>query len=137
MSNQDVQFVAEANRRDDLAIIAQAPHLVQAMPIRLHFQSGGYAKGTVLALNSTNLEWQAYNDAGSSGINTAKAILLDQVKEADFPSQTDGVGNNVLTRAAVKGTFFYDNLTGIDANGVTDLGRKFTDALGVNLLVVG
>jgi hypothetical protein len=73
----------------------------------------------------------AYNDGNSDGTQTAKAILVRNTKTDYFGRIIDEFGStdNVTTDAWVSGHFLISDsagtllLTGMDANGVTDLGR--------------
>lgn len=132
MANLDANFESEVFRHDHVAIVAANRNQCLFLGARLHYDADGYAAGTVLAQNTVNNEFYAYDDAGSSGLNTAKCILTKPVLASDFPSAS----GTVLTEALFKGTVFYSRLTGIDANGVTDLaGRRIVDVTGVELLV--
>ena len=111
-------------------IIAKNRHLASIGPVRLASSASGFAAGTVLAKNNVSGYFDAYNDGGSSGLNTAVCVLLDAVPTTESLSPL-----KPLSRAVFRGELFYDNLTGIDANGVTDLaGRAYTDSLGNKIL---
>lgn len=126
-------------RRDDPNIIAMSRQLAVFMGCRLAYNSAGYKPGCVLGLNSVSGLYMAYNDAGSSGENTAVGILEKGVAATDFPGTTaQSAGSSVVQPMIVAGTVYYAKLDGIDANGVTDLkGRKITDIYGTDLLFFG
>jgi hypothetical protein len=139
MPNLDANFTAEAIRRDDANIIAMARHQAIFMGFRLAYDADGYKPGQVLAKNTTSGLYMKYNDAGSSGENTAVCILEKGVAAADFPGTTaQSVDSSVVQPAIVAGVVYYDKLQGIDANGVTDLkGRRISDVSGADLLFFG
>lgn len=91
------------------------------------------AKGTVLAQKTSDLKWYAYDDGHSDGTEVARGI-------AQFDMQTDSAGLVTLSSTAsqaggehgeqmqtapvwVGGFFYTEDLTGLDAAGVADLGR--------------
>lgn len=123
MASVDPNFKASIFNYNQPLVIATNRNSAFIYGVRLRYQSGGYAAGTVLAENTTDLRYQAYNDSGSSGINTAKAILFQAYAAEDF----DGTASTSSTLAvAIFGgcSVFKDNLTGYDANALTDLGGK-------------
>lgn len=72
--------------------------------------------------------WKDYNDALSDGSQVARAILKESVTTAENGSILTIAGDNsgmgqLTATAYYSGEFFTADLTGIDANGVTDLGR--------------
>lgn len=70
----------------------------------------------------------AYDDAASDGSQTARCILKHRTTTAPDGSVKDdqgGVGKLTATAYFV-GYFETDDLTGLDANGVADLGRLLT-----------
>lgn len=136
MQSLDAGFTSEVTRRDDPNIIALNRQQARFLGVRLAYMSGGYLAGTVLGKNSVSGLWMAYNDSGSSGENSAVAILEKPVPEGAFVDTTaQSASNSVVVPAIFGGTVFYDKLVGIDANGVTDLkGRQFTDVTGASLM---
>lgn len=134
--NSDANYVSEAIRYDDPNIVAMANNLTLRLGIRLPYSASDYVAGTVLARNTVTGMYQAYSNAGSSGLDAAICVLEKTVKTTDFATTTaQSVSNSVLTHAIFAGVVFYDKLTGIDANGITDLGaKKFIGADGVTLL---
>ncbi len=138
MSNVDANFVSEVLRHDDPQIIAANRHQALFLGVRLAYDSGGYAAGDVLALNSVNGLYYQYDDGGSSGLNTAVCVLEQGVPATAFPGTGATIASSALAAAIFGGTVYYDKLGGIDANAVTDLkGRRITDVSGVNLMVFG
>ena len=135
MSTLDPNFSPEIFRKNFPQVIAKNRQLASLMPVRLAYSASGYAAGTVLARNSTSGLWQAYNDAGSSGINTAVAVLDQPVAVDDFLSETNPISGGVLSQAIIGGEVFKTALVGYDANALTDLkGREIVDALGVTIV---
>jgi hypothetical protein len=132
MATIGASFNPSAFHKDWPIIIAGQRQNAILLPVRLRYDSGGYMPGQFLARNTVDGYYQKYNDSGSSGINTASAILFDQhpVEDFDGTASTDtcmGVGifgGGVL--------LYSDRLVGGDANGIADLGLKqITDATGV------
>lgn len=131
MSALDARFNSEIFRKNHPMILAANRHLASLKPVRLAYNSSGYAAGTVLGRNTTSLVYQAYNDGGSSGINVAKCITMDATPVEDFDSST----GTCLAVAIFGGEVFEDKLTGLDAAGKVDLGSKsIIDATGVTIL---
>lgn len=58
-------------------------------------------KKTVLAFNTSTLEWVAYDSAGSNGINIASAILAEDL---------DSTGEDKYAQIYAFGSFFEDKL---------------------------
>jgi hypothetical protein len=139
MQNLDASFTAEVTRRDDPNIIALDRQKALFLGVRLAYDASGYAAGVVLGKNTTSGLWMKYSDAGSSGENTAVAVLEKPVAAASFVDTTpQSSANSVVVPAIFGGTVFYSKLTGIDANGITDLrGRRISDVTGADLLVFG
>lgn len=135
MASVDARFNGSIFRFDQPLVIAMNRSSAVLVGVRLRYQSGGYAAGTVLARNTTDGFYQAYNDAGSSGINTAACILFEAHAAEDF----DGTASTSTTTAV--GIFggcavYKDRLTGYDANALTDLkGRIIIGASSDELIL--
>jgi hypothetical protein len=95
-------------------------------PVKL--ATGTYAQGTILGeVTATPGIYKAYNNANSDGSEVARLIL-------SYGCTVDGSGNIALanehgqTRTSVPalmgGTFKTSDLTGLDANGLADLGGR-------------
>ena len=127
----DAKFTSSVFRKDfGPQIIAKNRHLCSIGPVRLAISASGYVAGTVLAKNTTDGYFYAYDDNGSSGLNTAACILLD-----NCPLEETTSPQHLLSRAIFRGEVYHANLTGIDTNGVADLnGRLYTDSLGNAIL---
>jgi hypothetical protein len=135
MASTDVNFNGSVFRFDQPLVIAMNRQSAYLLGIRLRYQADGYAAGTVLARNTTDGLYQAYDDGGSSGINTAACVLFDKKAAEDF----DGTASTSTTTAV--GIFggcavYKDRLTGYDANALTDLkGRVIKGATGDDLVL--
>lgn len=135
MASIDVSFNGSAFRFNQPLVIAMNRSSAVLIGIRVRYQADGYLAGTILARNTTDTFYQAYNDAGSSGINTAACILFEALAAEDF----DGTASTSTTAAV--GIFggcavYKDNLTGYDANALTDLGgRVIVGANGDSLIL--
>ena len=131
MSNTDAGVNNQIFRKDNPMILAGRRDLASFVPVRLAYNASGYVSGQALGLNSVSGQWQNYNDAGASGINTCVGILFDAIDVSEFPSTTGTVAARMITG----GELFNDKLTGMDANGRTDLGARIVvDATGTNIL---
>lgn len=130
-SSRDAANSTEIFRKDHPIILACNRHQALILPIRIKAKPADdtkYAAGTVMAKNSVDGFFYAYNDAGASGLNVAKCILLHDV----FPA----VLNTDMGDAAFGGVVWYDKLVGIDAAGITDLGgRRIVDSSGLGELL--
>lgn len=120
MASIDVKFNGSIFRFDQPLVIAMNRSSAILLGIRLRYQSNGYLAGTVLARNTTDGWYQAYNDAGSSGIDTAACILFEGHAAEDFD------GTAATSSTAAVGIFggcavYKSRLTGYDANALTDL----------------
>lgn len=103
-------------------------------PVRLRYNADGYAAGTVLARNTTDGLFQAYDDGASSGLNTASCVLFEPHGAEDFDS-TASTGSCMAVGIFGGCTLFEAKLVGLDANAKTDLGAKsIIDATGVTTL---
>ncbi len=72
--------------------------------------------GTVLALNTSNGKYDAYDAGGSNGLDTAKGILMNRVD----PTNGDELGAMLVYGHVRSGSLF-----GLDAAAMTDLDRFF------------
>lgn len=134
MGKIGADFNANVFSKDYPIVIATNRSSAILNPVRLRYQADGYAAGTVLARNTTDGLFQAYDDAGSSGTNTAACVLFEPHDVGDF----DGTGATGSTMAVgIFGgcTLFEAKLVGLDAAAKTDLGaRSIIDATGVTTL---
>lgn len=120
MASIDMGFNSEIFRKDHAIIISSNRQLASILGVRLAYDANGYAAGTVLARNTVSGSYAKYDNGASSGLDTAKAVLLHEVKAADFVSS----GDVQAAQALFGGEVFEDKLTGLDANAKTDLGAK-------------
>lgn len=103
------------------------PDQAQVLPIKLA-PSLTLAKGTVLGRITASNLWAAYDDALSTGVEVARAILqIDVATDASgnhfYGAQASSEQGESHTHAPayVSGNFRVADLTGIDANGLADL----------------
>lgn len=131
MSSIDVGFSGEISRKDHPMILSSNRQLASILGVRLAYNSAGYPAGQVLALNSVSGLYDKYNDSASSGLDTARGVLLRSVEEKDFVSS----GDSQAAQVVFGGEVFKSKLTGLDANAETDLdARTITVAGGTQIL---
>lgn len=98
------------------------------------------ARGTVVAVKTSDKKWYAYVDANSDGTEVARGIAM-------YDFTTDGSGNvtigndqTVTYNTApiyLAGTFRTTELTGLDAAGVADLGKLQGGSVADGVLRMG
>lgn len=131
MASNDAKTSQQIFRKDNPIILACNRHQAMLLPIRLAYNASGYKTGRVLARNSTSGFYQNYDDLAASGLNTAKAILFEDVPVEQFADSSD----TQLARGIFGGKVFEDKLLGLDANGKVDLlSRSIVDATGAQIL---
>jgi len=129
--NLDAKVNNQIFRKDHPIILASNRQLATLYPVRLDYSSDGYKAGTVLGRNSVDGNYAAYDNGASSGLDTAAAILFEDVPVESFPSAT----GTALARGIFGGEVFKAKLTGLDASAITDLkARTITGADGVDVL---
>lgn len=115
-------------------VIASNRNTAMIYGISLRYQANGYKAGTILARNTTDGKYQAYDAGGASGIDAAIAILLDAYAPEDF---TDATANGYTLANGLFGqaTVYKSALTGYDSAALGDLNGKliFVDG-GIELL---
>lgn len=86
------------------------------------------AKGTVLGRVASTNKWEAYNDAGNTGVEVARGIAMYSIVTDSSGNVYYGTsaaseqGNYDLTAPIyISGDFFVADLTGLDANGLADM----------------
>lgn len=134
MSSQDMRFNGSIFRKDFPIILSSNRHLATILPVRLYYQATDMAAGTVLAQYTSgpriNL-YDAYSNGGASGMDTAICILFEDAPNSDFANSSD----TQLYRGIFGGEVFYNKLTGLDSNAITNLkARAFTDSEGEKIL---
>lgn len=128
----DAAFSGQIFRKDHKPILAQNRHLASILPVRLAYNAGNdYIAGTVLARNTTSGYYQPYASGGASGTGTAACVLFEDHGANEFASS----GDTTAARGVFGGEVFKDNLIGLDAGAITNLGAKtIIDATGINVL---
>lgn len=120
----DIKYNAEIFRNDFTQLIAKSIQRLVTMPVRLAYDADGYDAGVTLARDPADGFYKKYDDGGASGVAAAVCILAEDVT----------AGESSGTRLAVgitHGELYNDKITGMDANGRTDLGaRTYTEADG-------
>lgn len=103
------------------------PDAAQVVPVKLA-PSLTLAKGTVLGRITASDLWAAYNDALSTGVEVARAILqYDVATDASgnhfYGAQASSEYGEAHTHASayISGNFRTADLVGLDANAMTDL----------------
>lgn len=109
--------VDESTQQRDLEIFyAMEPDpLIKGGTIAQVSAGAVIASGTLMGRITASGKWAPYDDGASNGLQTARAVLWGHVDT----TQGDVEGNLIFS-----GVLKYDQLTGIDANGITDLGAK-------------
>lgn len=128
----------EVFRKDHKQVIATKRELALILPVRLAPRVGGgnYAAGQTLAQYTSaagSLEnlFVNYDNAGGSGRETAKCILMFSTESQDA---TAAASANAAP-AIFKGIVFKDALVGWDSNAATDLGaREILSSTGTTLI---
>ncbi len=104
------------------------------LPIRLAYDSDGYPVGQVLARNTTSGYYSKYDSGGSSGTDTAAAILFEQHPAEDF-SPESATGSTMAVGIFGGCTVYKDRLTDWDSDAKTDLKAvEIIDATGVTTI---
>ncbi len=134
MASVGAGYVSGTSRNFPIIIATNRSSAV-LLPVRLRYNANGYAAGTVLARNTTDGLFEAYNDAGASGLTIAAAVLFEPHQVEDF----GGTGNSSGTCLAVGifggCTVYEDKLVGLDANAKIDLlAKTIVDATGVKTM---
>lgn len=98
------------------------------------------ARGTLIGLVTADGKGKAYADGNSDGSQTAKAIAM-------YDFTTDGSGKVTIANDTsvtydtapvyLAGTFRTNELTGLDAAAVTDLGRLVQGSIADGVLRIG
>lgn len=136
--NLDAKVNNQIKRNDYPIIIALKRELATILPVRLQRNTADtFVAGLVLGRVTATGYYKAYDDAASDGSQTAVAVLMDDVALEDRPdsSPSGAASGTSIGRGIFSGYLFKDKLTGLDANGITDLGAKtIVDASGVNIL---
>ena len=131
MSGLNVGFLGEVFRNDNPIIIAQNRQLATIQPVVLAYNASGYVAGRVVARNTVSTNYENYNNAGSSGLDTAAGVLFENVDVSDSTSTT----GTVFARVIFGGEVFKSKLVGLDAAAEVDFGaRTINDATGVQVL---
>lgn len=131
MTALDAFTSQEVFRKNNPIILANNRHQAAVTPIRLAYNAAGYLAGTVLARNSVSGFYQAYDDLGASGIDSAVGVLFHDVAVEDFNSLTSTAAQMIS-----KGNVYESKLTGLDANAKTDLkSRSIVDGMGNTILM--
>lgn len=87
-------------------------------------------KGRILGRVTASGLYAPYDNTASDGTQVAVGILVDNVDVTG----TDQSNLNLRASMYVRGTFYYDRLTGLDAGAITDLNARHV--AGANLLIV-
>lgn len=138
MANDGVFFSGSIFRKDYPMPIAMGRQSALIHPVVLRFNSAGYIAGTILAKNTTDGVWDAYNSAGASGTNKADCVLFESHAPEDFSSTSTAASASglVVARGIYGGCEVFQQSMPNFANGVlTDLNaRLITDAQGVTTM---
>jgi hypothetical protein len=130
-SSIDALVNQSAFAKDYPMVLACDRQLAVLLPVRLAYKasvSGGYSAGTVIARNTTSLQYEPYVAGGASGTGTAKGVLFFPVAPAS--------GDSDMGIMIAKGVVYEAKLVGSTSGSIADLGaRSVTDASAVALLM--
>lgn len=125
----------------------QNPEEARTIQVKFPNATGAVAKGTVIGqLTGVGTNWGAYNDGVATGLEVARAILqYDVYVDANGVHTITGAGSTQGEKgekaegcpAFVAGTFATAELVGLNAAGVTDLGRLIQGTLADGILRMG
>jgi hypothetical protein len=131
MSTFDANSSTEIFRKDWPQIIAMKRELAIIGSVRLKDKGSSYPAGTVLGKYSSGSYsglWSDYSSGGASGLNTARAILLETVED-----KTGTAASSPLARALFAGVVYEDKCSVLDSTAKTSLGgRSWSDGRNVN-----
>lgn len=118
---------------------AIAPEL--AVPDSLPLISGTYSRGQVLGQVTASKRFAPYNDGANDGREVARAVLAyactvdsnNKVTIGDGTAGDEQGATQTTCPAYLGGYFRCEDLVGLDANAITDLGRliKGTSTTGL------
>jgi hypothetical protein len=98
------------------------------------------AKGTVVGQITATGLWKAYANGSADGSEVAKGVLQYDLTTDASGNHTLGGGNQAETQLSApvyfSGCFRTTELTGLDAAGVTDLGKIISGTVADGILVV-
>lgn len=135
MGSIDPRFNGSIFHKNYPQIIASDRALAKIIGARMAWKSTSVAAGTLVGRVTSTGFYVPYDDAVTGGADTAVGVLLDDV-DFEAASGASGIGSNAARVCVGGASLYYDKLTGLDANGLTDMkARKVTDITGTNLLV--
>lgn len=76
---------------------------------------GVLAAGTVIGMKTADKKYYAYNNGNGDGTEVARGVLRR-------PVDTGAAGDDQVSNIVIAGILKYDQLTGLDAAALTDLG---------------
>jgi hypothetical protein len=91
-----------------------------AIAITVAPQATELPTGMVMGQITADKLYDPYNNANNDGTEKAKVILGEPVPASEEP---------LVATAYIKGIFYQDKLTGLDANAMTDLFARELDGL--------
>ncbi len=108
-------------------VLACNRQLALLLPINVRYAALGYRWGQVMGRNTGDGLYEKYNDSGSSGVDTAKCVILQSIEFGDDTDPQAAVG-------CFGGQLYEGQCTGLDAAAKVDLGGKtIIDASGVSI----
>lgn len=142
MGSVDIRFSGNVFSKNYPQIIASDRGLAKIIAGRFAWDSAwgasGIPAGQVVARRASDGYYVKYDDAVTGGPNVAVGVTLDPITfdASATASGPSGVGTQAGRVCIGGATLYYDRLTGVDANALTDLhARQVVDAGGTNLLV--
>jgi hypothetical protein len=121
----DSKFTAEGFRKNFPLILATNRQHATVIGARLAAQAAALLPGQLLARNSTSGLYDVYASGGSSGLDTAKGILLI---DADVSATSQ------VVQILMGGEVYKDNIVGYDSDTPADLnGRVYINGANENI----
>lgn len=120
MASLTPNFKGQIFRYNQPLVIAGNRNTALIYGLSIRYNATGYQAGTVLARNTTDGIYQAYDSGGSSGTNVASAILLDAYAPEDFTA-TSATGTTLANGLFGGATVYKDSLPNYSAGVLTDL----------------
>jgi len=137
MNLLDPRFSGDIYHKNFPNIIASDRALAKIIGARLQYSDTAYVAGQVVGRVTATGYYDRYDDSATGGQQVAVGVLLDEVDNSAATGSGSGGYGTGSGRVCVGGcSLYYDKLTGLDANALTDMkARRVYDEFGTSLLV--